>query len=138
MTRLTDLPSELLTMIIRHADTLYERNTGLEIFSLMRVNRTLRDIAILVHLGDREAGQPTAPAKILTREKCYLNHKRQVRREACLPCDRATLQRNSPRIRPHGRCPKGHLRTLLNMQAPPRVAMFCLVRQRRVKAKQST
>lgn len=78
MSQLTDLPTELLTKIVRHTDTLYEKETGLDIFNIMRVNQKLCDIAITVHLKVKDFDRSEMMTKMLEHEQCYVNHARQT------------------------------------------------------------
>lgn len=132
MTRLTDLPPEILTMIVRNVnDMLYEPSTDLDIFRLMRVNRAFRDIAVLVHLGPGVGEGLTACKNMVKHETCYLNHMMDIRTISRLPCDRAKLRKGSPNLRPcPGLCVRGHQRTLLDIPGQRGIRVFCYGRRR--------
>lgn len=96
MAKLTGLPAEVLQSIFRLSDTLYEHETGLTIFNLMRVNRQFMSVAIDVHFNlIRPSVQPTSDLyrvesigrlneekwkemiiKMAKHEQCYLNYAR--------------------------------------------------------------
>ncbi|KAK5939671.1 hypothetical protein PMZ80_008051 [Knufia obscura] len=50
MTRLTDLPPEILGMIVAHLHDDLHNSNALDIFAITRVNKQFRDIAWDVHL----------------------------------------------------------------------------------------
>lgn len=96
MAELKDLPDEVLQVIVQFLDTIYEHETGLTIFSVMRVSRRFRDIAIDVHFNIvRPSVQPTSDLhqvefgrswgdekwremilRMVKHERCYLNYNR--------------------------------------------------------------
>lgn len=128
MTRLANLPAEVLTMIVRYIhDALYSKETDVGIFTLARVSRMFRDLAILVHLGPICLGKPMSEARMAQHAICYRNHKANVTRAALLPCDRARLRYQSRLIQPYGYCVKGHARTILS--GPSKSKVFCLVKR---------
>lgn len=109
MPQLTALPPELLTRIVRHADTLYEKDTGLDTFNIMRVGQKLCDIAITVHLKAKDFDRSETITKMFRHERCYVNHARQVERTAKACCE--TMFADCDACKPLPTCHAGHSQT---------------------------
>lgn len=110
MVQLTDLPPEILIMIVFQADTLHEKETGLDIFNIMRVNWILCNITIRIQLKVKNFDRPKTVARMLQHEQCYVNHARQVEWATKKACRLESLYcYDDVELLPT--CPKGVLQT---------------------------
>lgn len=110
MPQLTDLPPEILTMIVSMVDTLHDYETGYELFDIMRVSQKLCDAAIRAHLKVNDFNRLEMMAKMFGHQRCYIKHAEQVRFNLEVDCDFG-CSTNGP-VEPMKHCPRGHLQII--------------------------
>lgn len=118
MPQLTDLPPEILTMIVTMADTLHDYETGYQIFDIMRVSQKLCDAAIRTHLKVNEFNRQEMITKMFRHKRCYVNHAEQVRFHEEVECD-YSCSIDGP-VELMERCPKGHMQIVSKSDVPYR------------------